>query len=57
VNAYVKANIGVHIVYDDDIKSKRDGIDPVTGNKMQITEGPKVQLKQVLGVGLVYAFQ
>lgn len=57
VNAYVKANIGVHIVYDDDIKSKRDGIDPATGNKMQITEGPKVQLKQVLGVGLVYAFQ
>nr|WP_294925207.1 DUF3078 domain-containing protein [uncultured Flavobacterium sp.] len=57
VNAYVKANIGVHIVYDDDIKSKKDGIDPATGNKMQITEGPKVQLKQVLGVGLVYAFQ
>jgi hypothetical protein len=56
VNAYVKANIGVHIVYDDDIKTKKDVVDPVTGSKSQVNDGPKTQLRQVLGVGLVYAF-
>jgi Protein of unknown function (DUF3078) len=50
VNKYVKANIGAHLIYDDDIKSKREV------NGVQITEGPKVQLKQALGVGIVYEF-
>lgn len=50
VNQYVKANVGVHFVYDDDIKSKKE----VDG--AQVTQGPKAQLKQVLGVGVVYAF-
>ncbi|MBZ4036178.1 DUF3078 domain-containing protein [Flavobacterium sp. 17A] len=57
VNAYVKANIGVHLVYDDDIKTKKDVIDPTTGNKTQVNDGPRMQLRQVLGVGLVYAFK
>lgn len=57
VNAYVKANIGVHLVYDDDIKTKKDVVDPATGAKSQVNDGPKMQLRQVLGVGLVYAFQ
>ena len=57
VNAYVKANIGVHLVYDDDIKTKKDVIDPTTGAKSQVNDGPRMQLRQVLGVGLVYAFQ
>lgn len=50
VNQYVRANIGTRVVYDDDIKSKKqvDGV--------QVTEGPKTQLKQVLGVGLTYVF-
>jgi hypothetical protein len=50
VNEYVKANVGVHFVYDDDIKSKKE----INGE--QVTRGPKAQLKQVLGVGVVYAF-
>ena len=50
VNQYVKANIGTHIIYDDDIKSKKEI------NGAQVTMGPKVQLKQILGVGLVYMF-
>lgn len=50
VNQYVKANIGTHIIYDDDIKSKEEE------NGIQVTKGPKVQLKQLLGVGLVYSF-
>jgi hypothetical protein len=50
VNEYVKANIGTHIIYDDDIKSTEE-IDGVV-----ITGGPKIQLKQILGVGLSYTF-
>ncbi|WP_394773652.1 DUF3078 domain-containing protein [Flavobacterium sp.] len=57
VNAYVKANIGLHLVYDDDIKTKVDVVDPVTGSTSQVNDGPRAQLRQVLGVGLVYAFQ
>lgn len=50
VNQYVKANIGTHIVYDDDIKAKEEL------NGEQVIVGPKIQLKQLLGVGVVYEF-
>jgi hypothetical protein len=50
VNEYVKANIGAHFIYDDDIKAKEE----VNGE--QVTVGPKLQLKQLLGVGLSYNF-
>ncbi|AWA29070.1 hypothetical protein HYN48_02630 [Flavobacterium magnum] len=50
VNQYVKANIGFNLIYDDDIKAKEEQ------DGGQITVGPKVQLKQVLGIGLVYNF-
>ena len=43
VNKFVKANIGTHIIYDDDVKDKESGT-------------PKIQLKQLLGVGVVYSF-
>jgi hypothetical protein len=50
VNEYVKTNIGLHIIYDDDIKAKED----INGE--QVTVGPKTQLKQVLGAGISYEF-
>ncbi len=50
VNEYVKANIGTHIIYDDDIKATEDR------NGTVVTVGPKIQLKQLLGVGLSYTF-
>ena len=50
VNNHIRANIGAHIIYDDDIKAKEEI------NGQQVTVGPKVQLKQMLGVGLVYEF-
>ena len=50
VNQYVKTNIGVHLVYDDDIKAKEEV------NGKQVTVGPKLQLKQMLGVGMTYTF-
>ncbi|MES2812159.1 MAG: DUF3078 domain-containing protein [Bacteroidota bacterium] len=50
VNKYVSANIGTHIIYDDDIKAKKE----VDGE--QVTLGPRLQLKQLLGIGLAYEF-
>lgn len=50
VNEYVSANIGIHIIYDDDIKAQKDN----NGTLEEI--GPRIQLKQLLGVGLVYNF-
>ena len=43
VNKHVKANIGTHIIYDDDVVDKE-------------TNTPKIQLKQLLGVGMFYDF-
>ncbi len=39
-----------NLIYDNDIKNKREV------NGVQITEGPRVQLKQILGVGVEYSF-
>ena len=50
VNQYVKANIGTHLIYDDDIKFKEE----IAG--VQVTKGSRVQLKQILGVGIEYNF-
>lgn len=50
VNKYVRANINTHVLYDDDIKAKEE----VGGE--QVTVGPKIQLKQMLGIGLTYSF-
>jgi hypothetical protein len=50
VNQYVKANVGVNLIYDEDI----DVFKEVNGIKTK--EGAKVQLKQVLGIGLEYTF-
>jgi len=50
VNQYVRANIGFHIIYDDDIKANEEQ----DGKQVQV--GPKIQLKQMLGIGAVYNF-
>jgi len=50
VNKYVRANINTHVIYDDDIKAKEE----INGE--QVIVGPKIQLKQMLGVGLIYSF-
>ncbi len=52
VNDFVKANVGSHIRYDDDVKFKED----TNGDGKLETAGPRLQLKQLLGVGLVYEF-
>lgn len=50
VNKYVRASVNTHIIYDDDIKAKEE-----VGSE-QVTVGPKIQLKQMLGIGLTYSF-
>lgn len=50
VNQHIKANIGFNLIYDEDI----DTFEEVNG--VVINEGPKVQLKQVLGIGVEYHF-
>lgn len=50
VNKFVKASIYTHLVYDDDIKAVRE----IDGQNVRI--GPRIQLKQILGVGLNYTF-
>lgn len=50
VNRYVSANIGTHAIYDDDVKTYEE-IDGV-----KVAGGPTLQLKQSLGIGMVYVF-
>lgn len=52
VNDHVRATIGSHLKYDDDVKFKEDS----DGDGELETGGARVQFKQMLGVGLVYEF-
>lgn len=52
VNDFVKATVGSHLRYDDDVKYKED----IDGDGDLETTGPRVQFKQMLGVGMVYEF-
>lgn len=52
VNEYVKAHVGSHLKYDDDVKFKKD----IDGDGKLDAGGPRIQFKQLLGVGLVYQF-
>jgi hypothetical protein len=52
VNDFIKAKIGSHLRYDDDVKVKKD-----TNNDGKLeTLGSRIQFKQLLGVGMVYEF-
>jgi len=52
VNDFIKANIGSHLRYDDDVKVKKDSNND---GKLE-TLGSRIQFKQLLGVGMVYEF-
>jgi len=53
VNEYLNANIGTHIIYDDDIKFDEEIADDGTVIDPGVA---KIQFKQLLGVGLLYSF-
>lgn len=51
INKLFQANFRSHLIYDDDIKTKVTNEDGVVE-----TQGAKVQLKQQLGIGVIYNF-
>lgn len=52
INKHVTANVGSHFLYDDDVKHKED----LNNDGILVPAGPKIQIKQMLGVGLFYSF-
>jgi hypothetical protein len=47
INKFLSANINTTLKYDDDVKNvKSDGT----------TEGPRVQFKEMIGIGVAYNF-
>ena len=52
INKHVTANVGSHFLYDDDVKDKED----INNDGVLVPVGPKIQIKQILGVGLFYSF-
>ena len=52
VNDFIKANIGSHLLYDNDVKYKED----TNGDGDLETLGARVQWKQLLGIGFTYVF-
>ncbi|MEM1002417.1 MAG: DUF3078 domain-containing protein [Bacteroidota bacterium] len=51
VNRYIKALLGSHLRYDDDINT--EFIRDETTNREIVIKGPRVQWKQILGIGVV----
>lgn len=51
VNKYVKATLGSHLRYDNDIKIEVETNEMT--NEESVVTGPKLQWKQILGVGVV----
>lgn len=53
VNKYIQTNIGTQLIYDDDIT-----FDEITNEDGTIIDsgGPRIQFKQILGVGVAYTF-
>jgi len=51
VNKYVKATLGSHLRYDNDIKIEVERNEMT--NEENVIKGPKLQWKQILGVGVI----
>ncbi len=52
INKYMKANLGAYLIYDNDIKFKED----TNGDGELETLGARLQLKQLLGIGVLFNF-
>ena len=52
INKFFQASFRTHMIYDNDIKIKKD----TNGDGELETLGPRVQLKQQLGIGILYNF-
>ena len=57
VNEYVKATLGSHLRYDDDVEVLVEQEPENEGDDIELVEdGPRIQWKQLLGVGVVVGF-
>ena len=54
VNDFITSNIFVHLIYDDNINVPL--YDYQNGIKTKTGEGPRLQVKEILGIGLKYKF-
>jgi len=52
INKYIKTNIGAYLIYDNDIKFKED----INNDGQLETLGARLQLKQLLGIGVLVTF-
>lgn len=52
VNKYISVNLNTHLIYDDDINIAIDN----NGDGLTDQSGPRVQFKEILGVGVTYKF-
>ena len=52
VNNYISVNINTHLIYDDDINIAIDN----NGDGLTDQSGPRIQFKEILGVGVTYKF-
>jgi hypothetical protein len=52
INKYISANVGTHLLFDDDVKRKED----VNNDGTLDLLGARIQLKQLLGIGFNYLF-
>ena len=56
VNSYVKATLGSHLKYDNDVKMLVEVENSETNEIDYVEEGASIQWKQMLGVGVVVDF-
>lgn len=54
VNKYLSASVNATMIYDDDIQVPV--FEDVAGVKTQVGSGPRLQFKEVIGIGLSYKF-
>lgn len=52
INKYISANVGTHLLFDDDVKRKED----INNDGTLEILGARIQLKQLLGIGFNYLF-
>lgn len=53
---YFNISFNAHLMYDDDTKTIVETVDKATGNVSSKERGPKVQFKEILGIGFSYSF-
>ena len=52
INDFIKTNVGTYLIYDNNIKFKDD----LNNDGELETLGARVQLKQLLGIGVIFDF-